>query len=42
MSALDIIKPSVDPKIMDEYYAMASEMMKRKTNNDNIPFWTVI
>ena len=42
MSALDIIKPSVDPKIMDEYYTMASEMMKRKTNNDNIPFWTVI
>ena len=42
MSALDIIKPSVDPKIMDEYYAMASEMMKRKTNNDNIPFWTLI
>lgn len=42
MSALDIIKPSVDTKIMDEYYAMASEMMKRKTNNDNIPFWTVI
>lgn len=42
MSALDIIKPSVDPKIMDEYYAMASKMMKRKTNNDNIPFWTVI
>ena len=42
MSALDIIKPSVDPKIMDEYYAMASEMMKRKTNNDNIPFWTMI
>ena len=42
MSALDIIKPSVDPMIMDEYYTMASEMMKRKTNNDNIPFWTVI
>ena len=42
MSALDIIKPSVDPKIMDEYSTMASEMMKRKTNNDNIPFWTVI
>ncbi len=42
MSALDIIKPSVAPKIMDDYYAMASEMMKRKTNNDNIPFWTVI
>ena len=42
MAALDIIRPSVDPKVMDEYNAMATEMMKRKTNNDSIPFWTVI
>lgn len=42
MTALDIIKPSVDPKVMDEYNAMATEMMKRKPNNDSIPFWTVM
>lgn len=42
MAALDIIKPSVDPKVMDEYNAMATEMMKRKPNNDSIPFWTVM
>ncbi len=42
MTALEIIKPSVDPKVMDEYNAMATEMMKRKPNNDSIPFWTVM
>ena len=37
--ALKTIKPSVDPKVMESYSTMASEIMKRKTKFDDVPFY---
>ncbi len=42
INALNLIRPSVDSKTMEQYANMEQEMKKRKTSNDSIPFWAVM
>ena len=38
-AALKVIKPSVDPKVMESYNNLALEIMKRKSKFDDFPFY---